>query len=352
MKTKKITLSTIVALFCIISIQTANAQIKALEFFNGNSMRECKVFVPQEENQYFSEFQGQVMTIEMWVNTTETTEGVLISTKSQFADDPANETKSGGFEFHMQYTGWGRATFCVGDGGNSIQWYNSLAVAGEWAHLAFVINGSNLTVYKNGEVASESIVFAGSIAKGLGDLVIGRNPNWDDAEFFQGQITDVRIWKIARSQADIKNDMGICFTKKRENLAANWTMQEGEGTVLNNVVHSTRNKAQVILVNDMDQTGIKWIDSNCPIRKEGTTGINQQTASLIDFKTYINRESRTLTVSSNTNMQVEIYSTDGKCFNRTSIDQKGDIDVSRLPNGIYILNISTDKGYLQEKVVL
>lgn len=269
---KKITLLGLcVCLLSFISVQDVKTQIKALEFFNGNSLRGCKVFVPQTDNPYFSDFRGSVLTIEMWVNPGEG-EGVLISTKSQFADDPANDSKSGGFEFHLQYTGWGRATFCVGNGGSQPEWYNSQALPGEWVHLAFVIEGPNLTVYKNGEKADEK-VFKGAIAKGLGDLVIGRNPNWDDGEFFNGQITDVRIWKIARTEAEIKQNMNVYFTKKKENLVANWTMQDGEGNLLKNLMHSSRNRAEVIMTNDMDQTGIRWIDSTCPIVAEGSTSL-------------------------------------------------------------------------------
>ena len=87
-------------------------------------------------------------------------------------------------------------------------------------------------------------------------------------------ITDVRIWTVARTEEEIKSDLNYYFASKKENLFLNWNMQEGEGTTLKNLMHSSRNQASIVLINDMDETGIEWVDnSGCPIYEEGSSSI-------------------------------------------------------------------------------
>ena len=208
---------------CGMSLQAAN--IKAVNFIHDNSIRGCDIHLSQEGNKYFADIYNQQQTIEMWVRISETLDaqgGVLISTKSAFVDDPANDNKSGGYELMLQPNGWARATFCVGNGGNEPKWVNTQLQAGEWAKLSMVIDGNKLICYKNGEKTVEE-TFSAPIAVGTGDLTLGANPNWVDGEKFQGMITDVRIWTVARTEEEIKSDLNYYFASKKENLFLNWT---------------------------------------------------------------------------------------------------------------------------------
>lgn len=274
---RKLVLVVVAILTSMISSQEMKAQVKALEFFNGNGVKECKIYLPQAGNSYFEDFQATTLTVEMWVNVAAEQEaqgGVLIATKNKWVGDLSeNSEKRGGWEFLLQPGGWVRASYGYGEDGVGVQWMNAKTVAGEWAHLAFVLNGTNCKIYKNGELSDEKN-FAMLFTKSIGDLMIGKNPTWDEGEYFNGQVTDIRIWNVARTQSEIQADNGIYFTKKKEGLVANWTAQEGSGTVLGNLMHSTRNKAQVILTNSLDVTGIRWIDSTCPVVAEGSTDVS------------------------------------------------------------------------------
>ena len=100
MKPKKITSCMLFAMIfsCGMSLQAAN--IKAVNFIHDNSIRGCDIHLSQEGNKYFADIYNQQQTIEMWVRISETLDaqgGVLISTKSAFVDDPANDSKSGGY---------------------------------------------------------------------------------------------------------------------------------------------------------------------------------------------------------------------------------------------------------------
>lgn len=340
MKPRKTTLCMLfTAIFsCGMSLHAAN--IKAVNFIHDNSIRGCMVFLQQEGNKYFSPVYNQQQTIEMWVRMSESfdaTGGVLISTKSAFIDDPANDNKSGGYELMLQPNGWARATFCVGDGGNDIQWINTQLVAGEWAKLSMVIDGNKLTCYKNGEKTVDA-TFSGPIAVGTGDLTLGANPNWEDGEKFQGMITDLRIWSVARTEEEIKSDLNYYFNSKKENLFLNWTMQEGEGTTLKNLMHSSRNQATIVLINDMDETGIEWADNcQCPIYEEGSSDIVTTTQKRMAYLC-----GSTLILNGENIKNAAIYSIDGRHI--ISNVMGNTIDTSTLPAGYYIFKAVIDNN--------
>ena len=77
--------------------------------------------------------------------------------------------------------------------------------AGTWSHIATTYDGSTQRVFVNGvEVASRPQT--GPIAVSGGALRIGGNNSWT-AEFFQGDIDEVRVYNRALSQPEIEADM-------------------------------------------------------------------------------------------------------------------------------------------------
>ncbi|MDX6439390.1 MAG: hypothetical protein QOF45_1973, partial [Gaiellaceae bacterium] len=76
--------------------------------------------------------------------------------------------------------------------------------AGAWTHLATTYNGATLRLYANGaQVASQAVT--GAMANSAGALRIGGNAIW--AEWFSGQIDDLRIYNKALTAAQVKTDM-------------------------------------------------------------------------------------------------------------------------------------------------
>jgi hypothetical protein len=73
-----------------------------------------------------------------------------------------------------------------------------------WSHLASTYDGSALRLYVNGTLVS-SLTTTGSIDVSTGVLRIGGNAIW--GEYFSGLIDEVRIYNLARSQAQIQSDM-------------------------------------------------------------------------------------------------------------------------------------------------
>ena len=119
---------------------------------------------------------------------------------------------------HQVGPGWGKFLFHnSNDGTLSVGWDSSgsdrLNVSGvftalkKWNHIAIVINGSTLTLYvnavKKGTITSKS--YSGLVA--FGDLPFGRTS--DSNQWWIGGLDEIRVWKTARTQTEIRNNMRV-----------------------------------------------------------------------------------------------------------------------------------------------
>lgn len=94
---------------------------------------------------------------------------------------------------------------------------------GKWMHLAASIDESgHATLYKNGEVIkTESVHLPKTINRTKNYIA---RSNWSNDKYFQGKISDVRIWKVARNTEDIKNSMYLQLKGKEIGLVGYWRL--------------------------------------------------------------------------------------------------------------------------------
>jgi hypothetical protein len=76
--------------------------------------------------------------------------------------------------------------------------------AGAWTHVAATYDGSQARVYVNGALDGEAAA-AGSIQAGAADLLIGAVAGGTTPEAFGGRINEVRVWNVARTEAEIRS---------------------------------------------------------------------------------------------------------------------------------------------------
>ena len=74
----------------------------------------------------------------------------------------------------------------------------------QWAHVAMTYDGAMLRTYLNGQL-NGSAPLTGPINSTGDPLQIGNDVQWDRTP--DGSIDDVRIWRIARTQAQIQSGM-------------------------------------------------------------------------------------------------------------------------------------------------
>jgi len=87
--------------------------------------------------------------------------------------------------------------------------------AGVWYHLAGTFNGSYVRLYVNGAL-KDSVQASGTIGTSDVPFIIGAESDpGGTAAYFNGTIDEVRIWNVARTEAQIRNWM-----HKTENLTS------------------------------------------------------------------------------------------------------------------------------------
>lgn len=106
---------------------------------------------------------------------------------------------------------------------------------GVWMHIALVHENGMLSAYKNG-------VLVDSVPSGttqqpntgaqpvlhVGGIINSSVRNWT----FEGDIDEVRIWNVARTQAQIQQDMSAPLTGSESGLAAYYRMSDGSGATV------------------------------------------------------------------------------------------------------------------------
>jgi hypothetical protein len=97
----------------------------------------------------------------------------------------------------------------------------------KWYHLAGTYDGSTITAFVNGQaIASQKA--SGQLHIDQSDLYIGKgDPEYLYGESFHGQLDEIRIWNIARSQEQIQAAMNTTLTGKEDGLVAYWNFDDG-----------------------------------------------------------------------------------------------------------------------------
>ncbi|MCA5005065.1 DUF1735 and LamG domain-containing protein [Sphingobacterium bovistauri] len=117
--------------------------------------------------------------------------------------------------------------------GGQIQTASNL-VANRWYHWAFVYDGTTLTIYRDGEVD----------VKFQPPSPIGGNVRMDYVQMIssgsryfpnRAHLAQVKLWKKAISQTQIKNNMYFEINPKNTDLVGYWPMNEGSGNTFKDI---------------------------------------------------------------------------------------------------------------------
>jgi hypothetical protein len=104
---------------------------------------------------------------------------------------------------------------------------------GVWTHIAIVHNAGTLSVYQDGVLVTSTS--SGSTAISSGYFYLGGSGSTNPANYFQGQIDEVRFWNTALDQATLSAWMSQEINPSHPNYAnlmAYYRMSDGTGTTL------------------------------------------------------------------------------------------------------------------------
>ncbi len=100
--------------------------------------------------------------------------------------------------------------------------------AGTWSHIALTFSIDTLRIYVNGiEVGSSQ---SAQMATSLNDYFIGKS--MDNTASFNGAIDELRIWKVARTQAQLQANRSVLLLGNEPNLVGYWNFDEGTGDLI------------------------------------------------------------------------------------------------------------------------
>lgn len=115
---------------------------------------------------------------------------------------------------------------------------------GEPVHIAATLDlsGNASTIYINGASVPIRVIAAGGSISAItqaGDLYIGRGPA--GTEFFDGNISDVRIWNTIRTATQIRDNMNQQLTGSESGLVAYFKLDGNFNDSTSNANHLTPN---------------------------------------------------------------------------------------------------------------
>ena len=122
----------------------------------------------------------------------------------------------------------------------------------EWSHIAFSVDNGRIKTYVNGQ-----LVYTYDGVGTIGDVVIQQdefrtgNRQINGSEFFKGQIDEVRVWNITRTQSEIQANLSQKLSGKEKGLAGYWNFEEPSGQI---VMDASANGNHGMLLNKLQRT--------------------------------------------------------------------------------------------------
>jgi hypothetical protein len=111
-------------------------------------------------------------------------------------------------------------------------------LANTWQHVAGMFDGNKITVYVNGEKVGETS-FSYTIPSYTLDWRVGIDANTtSDVEYFDGKLDELKIWNVARTAEQIKQNYRKSLTGNESGLVVYYNLDEGSGITATNKASS------------------------------------------------------------------------------------------------------------------
>lgn len=180
------------------------------------------------------------ITLEAWILTN------ALGTRQDIIDKSAPEGDDPFYQYHMDIRPEGTVNFALAlNDTHTFLRTTSTIQPSRWYHIAATYDGSNMRIYING-VEEATRTASGDISVFSEDLKIGEGFN-NGTTNFNGQIDEVRIWDLRRTQAEIIAAMDIELLGNETNLSGYWNFNEGRGG--DNLLDQTSSDNHGVLTN-------------------------------------------------------------------------------------------------------
>jgi hypothetical protein len=165
-------------------------------------------------------------TIETWINPTALGNVGILGSRSISGDN----------SFDIQLTASGGLHADIGDGVNwlstnaDVSGGNAQITTNTWHHIAYVVTNTGYTIYINGENKGSGSFSGGTplLTDAVRNILLGATGSLYASQGynFNGIMDEVRIWNVARTQNDIKNNIGNAV-EPQTGLLARYSFNQG-----------------------------------------------------------------------------------------------------------------------------
>ncbi len=217
---------------------------------------------------------GDYITIEAWIKPNS-----LAGRSGIFSTRLNNQAGSFQLEVGIGSGGTGRVAVS-GVGRWFAQTGDNAISTGEWVHIAYTragvgpgSGGGIQHIYINGvsQIMSDDNSF--SFVSNTSDKVIGSGTS--GGQLFNGAMDEIRVWNVARTEDQIRQNMYIPLTGTETGLISYWQCNEASGTILNDYVRLI-NGTMMNMGND------SWTTSVFPF-SSGVSNSQYEATGTVDF---------------------------------------------------------------------
>jgi len=219
--------------------------------------------------------------------------------------------------------------------------FNANILDGECHHVAVSRRNTKLSFYIDGQFVGARAISGNPSISG-GELNIGKYHS--NAYFFDGNISEVRIWKGARTDDEISDNMNIPISIQ-SGLEAYFQLNDGAGQIADNKVDNF--DAQLGSTGSVDGNDPSWTEGCCnkgPV--DGNEKNKQFSSSEImlkqDISVYPNPSNGLFNVKieNSENSVIEVVNSLGKTILIQNVNSNiSNIDLTSQPNGVYFVKV-------------
>lgn len=168
------------------------------------------------------------ITVESWVYPRSTSDWMAFISNAQ--DNSSNESG-----YSMSYYNGKWRFFLMTENMSGNEWNNNPGIdlpLNQWSHVCGTYDGSTIKFYLNG-ILIESKNATGNIDWQYNpiDFRIGMFVDDNESYYFDGEVDEVRIWNVARTQTEIRNEMCRKLSGSESGLLGYWRLDDASGTI-------------------------------------------------------------------------------------------------------------------------
>lgn len=163
---------------------------------------------------------GNQITLEAWIKPTS------FSTNVWENNIINKETRVPEAGYMLRFGAGGKLNFNIGNGSwHEITSSTAVLTANVWQHVAGTYDGSYLRIFVNGVLIDSLALSISSISNAAANLAIGDYTG--GGRNFAGSIDELRIWNVARTEAQINADMNSEICGGQSGLVAYYRFNSG-----------------------------------------------------------------------------------------------------------------------------